>query len=345
MNLVRKLCTKRVLVCPGQGIFNAECLGLFNAFSKKSKTIKSYLETADQSLQSPISQIITENSSLDGSILQKTSIQQPLLILADYIIMQALREFYHVDLLQGPKKVDLAVGHSLGEITALTVQNSLKLSTALELAEKRGLFMEETVAELGGGFKMYALVFPASMFEFVRKNLVSAKNVCISNINGYEQIAITGKKKDCESAIEALKASMMEKDAKMARRLKAVDLMVSIPFHNTALDPVKEKLSMYLKDITNSPLSVPIVSNINGQIQHTVADHLRNVLDVTSKPVNFVSCLETILQGEERVEFINLGPGKVTFNLIKKFAANKGKDVGNYLVDNTDGMDELARVW
>ncbi|OWB82106.1 catalytic activity protein [[Candida] boidinii] len=378
-----------VLVTPGQGNFNVDSLALFNKY-RDLPGVKSLLAEADESLPIDITQyirdlsVVKEISNLGkASPLQKTSIQQPLLILTSKITNEILKELHGVDLFNLPPqselKPDFMIGHSLGEISSLVLQDHLCFENGLKLAHKRGKLMEEIISKLtqsgssnnvdDEAYTMMVLMFQSSIYQNLLKEmkklsvLQDENTVGISNINNFQQIVISGKKYIISQKIEELKINLA-KNHVWKGRIRPIDLNVKVPFHHPILRPIQNELSDLFDEYLDldEELVIPVISNLNGQVTTSLKGQVANIVEVTSKPVLFVNCLEKSLSEtiskdsndkQSKIRFINFGPGNVTHGIISKFI-NDYKIVRkfdihdrieNLSLDNEANIEQVSKLY
>ena len=120
------------------------------------------------------------------------------------------------------------------------------------------------------------------------------------NFNCPGQIVIAGSTK----AVEEAAAAMKEAGAK-----RAILLHVSAPFHSTLMEPAAKRLAEVLDDITISDAKIPVVANVNGQIETSAADIKANLVKQAASPVLWIDCTKT-MQAFGAETFVELGPGK-----------------------------------
>ncbi|ODV93290.1 hypothetical protein PACTADRAFT_77639 [Pachysolen tannophilus NRRL Y-2460] len=391
-NWVRMLSTKvstssrTIIVTPGQGIFKKESIEFLTKYLKSTdedsiisptlhENVNNLMETSNKVCGFNISKYLTDLDNLSGSDLQKTSIQQPLMILTDAIINQILKDQFELDIYDDEKyQVDYTLGHSLGEITNLVLQETISFEDGIKLAHERGILMEKLIGDVlskkNEGYKMYVLMVRPQLFDATLFFLKQNKDINISNINSSEQIVISGLNSDVLKAINGLKSCLKNHDSKF--KLKPIDLNVEIPFHNAILKPiVKDLNNMIINDDIKSvaPLTrwlpIPAISNLDGSINKNSSDYIAKILAVTYQTIDFKKCLETILAkaetealatdnnhenyGISTLNFINFGPGNVTKNLISRFFKNNDNElnrlkltINNYSLDSDDNIHEFV---
>lgn len=221
--------------------------------------------------------------------------------LTTFLLSYATYQVY----LQKFESVPFAVcGHSLGEITALTVSNAISFKDALKIIQKRGLLMSDDSKVKKG--KMLA-VFNISIQKL--ENLCNdIRNTCgyitIANHNSSSQYILSGE----NSAIENLKEKLKNEIV--------FPLKVSGAFHSELMRPIAEEFYNYLKKFQYSPLMIPIISSVDGKIYDNldIASHLK--LQLTSS-VYWKKVMKTFkdLNIDEAIE---IGPKEVLAKFVKE---------------------------
>ena len=128
------------------------------------------------------------------------------------------------------------------------------------------------------------------------------------NFNCPGQIVIAGSTK----AVEEAAAAMKEAGAK-----RAILLHVSAPFHSTLMEPAAKRLAEVLDDITLSDAKIPVVANVNGQIETSAADIKANLVKQAASPVLWIDCTKT-MQAFGAETFVEVGPGKTLCGFNRK---------------------------
>ena len=206
--------SKTALIFPGQG---SQYMGL----GKDSWGLSSYAEEiykiASSILEYDIKDICFNATEED---ISNTKYAQPAIFIHSILAYFKLKE----------KKIhfEKVSGHSLGEITALTVAKAISIKDAFKIIKVRASKMELSGIEKPG--RMLALINPTN--EQLNK-ICNIKSIVIANINSPRQIVLSGE----ESSIdEALKLS------KEINIPKAIKLNVSGAFHSPLMSDVRGHL-------------------------------------------------------------------------------------------------------
>ena len=198
-------------------------------------------------------------------------------------------------------KADVAVGNSLGELSALHWAKVFDEASIINLAKVRGRGM----AELGDSTGKMASIFTN---EETVKGLLNGRVVVISGINSPNQTIVSGEDLGVEDVIK--KANK--------RGIKTVPLPVSHAFHSPLVAKAVDPLENYLQNQVLAPIEKSIVSTVTGRFL-TPEDDLRSLLikQVTS-PVRF---LEAVSLAQENVDlFIEVGPGHILGRIVSSFS-------------------------
>jgi [acyl-carrier-protein] S-malonyltransferase len=133
-----------------------------------------------------------------------------------------------------------------------------------------------------------------------------------ANFNCPGQITIAG---ETAAVNEAMKLAT-EKGAK-----RAMLLAVSAPFHCSMLKPAGEMLRVELDKVNINPMSIPVVTNVTGDVVASENDVKELLVKQVSSSVLWEDCVQTLVkQGVDT--FVEIGPGKVLSGFIKKIDRN-----------------------
>jgi len=187
----------------------------------------------EQALNWSLKDVVLTN---DKEEITKTNIAQPYIFAISYCYgLEAIKKF-------GNPRV--AIGHSLGEYTALALGEYISFSDALKIISVRGDAMQKAVENSG---TTMAAVLSSELDKTV--NSVSELNVQgveinISNYNDATQIVISGKYED----IDYLKSNPKALNAK-----RVIPLDVAGAFHSPVVTPAKKDVEEVLGNIEFKP--------------------------------------------------------------------------------------------
>ena len=214
----------------------------------------------------------------------------------------------------------VAVGHSLGEFTALHWSGALEETDLLRLAQVRGAAMADLGSPTGA---MVAIEAPWLKV----KSLLNGHAATIVGYNSPKQTVVAGESAD----VNALARSAL------AHGWPARMLPVSHAFHTALVSAAVPVLAEHLAQISFAAPERLVISTVTGQ-RIEAGDDLRELLcrQVTS-PVRFERALRVLLNGGEtagekrKLEFqtghavdllIEVGPGQVLSGLVRETVRN-----------------------
>ena len=285
---------KTAFVFPGQG---AQKVGMIKDLYDNYAVVKELFEEADDALHFSLTKLIFEGPDEE---LMKTSNTQPAILTASTACCRVLQ--------QEGLTPDIAAGHSLGEYSALVAAGSLSFADAVRTVRLRGQFMQEAVPLGEGGMAAILGLDDEKIKEICAQVSAQGGVVQAVNFNCPGQTVIAGSAKTVETAVDALKAAG-------ARR--AVMLHVSAPFHSTLMEPAARRLAEVLDTITIRDAQIPVVANVNGQMETKAADIKEALVRQAASPVLWIDCTHTMQQfGAEA--FVEVGPGKTICGFNRK---------------------------
>ena len=215
-----------------------------------------------------------------------TDVAQPAIVRASIERLKELRALGIV--------AHCAIGHSLGELTALYWSGALDEQQLLDLATYRGAAMQQ----LAGDGAMAAL----SCNEAIATSLLEGHAV-IAATNGPEQTVISGPAASVERTMERAKA----------RGIGATRVPVNAAFHSPMMQPAAGALRDYVRALAPKPAGRGIFSTVTGSWL-TADTELPEVLaGQLTAPVRFREAVDAI--ANEADLFIEVGPGRVLTNL------------------------------
>src|SRR5215475_11806123 len=282
---------KIALLFAGQG---AQCVGMGQDLAEQFPVAADLFRQADEILGRNLSGI-----AWTGPIeeLTKTSNCQPALYVHSLAALMALRE------VMGELPFGGAAGLSLGEITAHAAAGTFDFETGLELVQKRGEFMDEACETTQGG--MAAMI--GGLENDVRR-LAADEDVDIANINAPNQIVISGRLANVETAVGVAKEYGIG---------RATMLNVAGAYHSRLMELAYMKLEKVLADVPMQSPRFPVISNVTGEEAKTSQEIRQTLRDQVVGTVRWTDCMQRLINlGCDF--FIELGPGNVLAGLLKR---------------------------
>jgi len=232
--------------------------------------------------------------------LNMTERTQPLLLAASVAIWRVWQQ-------QKTERPALMAGHSLGEWSALVCAEVVAFTDAIRLVQLRGKYMQEAVPAGVGAMAAIIGLDDQSIVDAC-KTAEEGEEVSAVNFNSPGQVVIAGH----VSAVDRAIALCKEKGAK-----KAMTLAVSAPFHSALLKPAADRLAEDIAGVTFASPIIPIVHNVNAQIETDPEQIKLRMIEQIYHPVLWVDCINILVE-KGVTSVVECGPGKVLSGLIKR---------------------------
>ncbi|GHS88640.1 malonyl CoA-acyl carrier protein transacylase [Campylobacterota bacterium] len=296
---------KIAYIFPGQG---SQALGMGKSFIESFDQAKDMLSEANEALGYDLGKVLVDN---EGDRLGKTAFTQPAIL---FVSLAAYRLFES----EMPIRPVYALGHSLGELTAVSAMGGLSLTDAVKTASERGKAMQAACEGINAGM-MVALGLSDEVIEAVcAAARADQKQVWAANFNCDGQVVIAGIKSDLETLVEPIKAAG-------AKRAMLLDM--SVASHCPLLKEAQEPLKNLLKEKLSANLIAPIISNATTAAYTAKSDAIELLGDQLVKPVLY---RKSIAQIEAEVDlFIEFGHGGVLKGLNKKITQKETIAIAN----------------
>jgi [acyl-carrier-protein] S-malonyltransferase len=265
-------------------------------FYENFSVARRVFEEAEDSLRFSISKLCFEGPE---ETLKLTENTQPAMLTASIAALRVLETEKGIT-------PQFSAGHSLGEYSALVASGALAFPEAIRIVRLRGKFMQEAVP-VGEGAMAALLGMEREQVERLCEEVSSGEVLTPANFNCPGQIVIAGHSKAVERAIEKVK-----QEGK-----KAVLLPVSAPFHSPLMKPAGERLEKALEEISVNDLKIPVVTNVEAEV-NTLKERVKGLLVAQmSSPVRWEESMRKMCEkGIEKV--LEIGPGKVLSGLMKR---------------------------
>lgn len=309
---------KCAFLFPGQG---SQAQGMGQDFFNNSDIAKEMIAEASARTGIDFENLLFE----ENDKLEKTKYTQPAILLVSAIAHKLFEN-------EIPMKPVYALGHSLGEFSALVSVGAIDAIDAVELVNLRGKLMAEACAGQDVGMLVSLGLDDDKVEEICNVQREAGLKVWPVNYNAAGQIVIAGIKPD----LEVLAPILKEAKAKRAMLLN-MSVASHCPLLESAIVPLADKLTEVLKD----EFIAPVVSNVTAKTYNTKAE----ALDLLPKQlVSPVLYKQSIANFDDDVDcYIEFGHGGVLKGLNRK-ATTKPHFVVSDMASLATAIEEIAKL-
>ncbi|MFJ6836968.1 ACP S-malonyltransferase [Streptomyces sp. NPDC091209] len=206
----------------------------------------------------------------------------------------------------------VCAGHSLGEYAALTAAGVLEPEDGARLVAERGAAMAEanrltpgTMAVLVG-----TDIVPRAQRLAARMRAVRQAQVWVANINGAEQVVISG----AVDAVETLAEAVARDGA------RAIRIPVGGAFHTPLMAPAAPRLAEAVARTPLHPAHCPVIANVDARAHLHHHERWRvMMLRQLVMPVRWAGSMRSltaVVRG--RLRLVEVGPGSTLANLARR---------------------------
>ena len=285
------------IVFPGQG---SQFAGMAQDFYENFVVAKNVFENVEDTTKIRIKDIIFTN---EDNLLDITQYTQLSIFTVSIAIFEVFKHVFD------KAAINFALGHSLGEYSALVASRAISLKECSDILKTRGELMQNAYPENKSGM---AAVLGLNCIEI--ENIINGNslNVEIANDNAPGQVVISGIVKNINTAERIL----IENGAK-----KVIYLNVSAAFHSTIMKKAEKEMKNYLSriDFNNSVYS--IISNYTATASNEKKILFENLSNQMSNKVRWTESIKLLDKMGEKI-IIEIGPSKVLSGLIKRISNN-----------------------
>lgn len=299
---------------PGQG---SQTVGMAKDICERFDAAARVFEVVDAALGYPLSDLCFNGPEDE---LQRTTNLQPALVATSSAILAALRQCY-----PGLTQPSFGAGHSLGEYSALVAAGALPVEDAVRIVRLRGQAMQDAVPEGEGA--MLALIggTPDAAHDLCSE-ASQGQVLSPANFNSPGQVVIAGAREAVDRARQLAKT----------KRLRAIPLKVSAPFHCSLMRPAAERMRVVLGGAHFGTPEFPVFANVDAKPNHDPA----RIADLLTRQIEGAVQWEQIVLGLAAAgvtHALEIGPGKVLAGLV-------AKTTSEVQVLSVSDLDSLASV-
>ncbi len=287
------------VIFPGQG---SQFIGMGKDFNDNFDSARQVFEEIEDYSSINIREIIFDNKDNKLDLTQYTQI---CIFATSYAIFQTYIRENQINV----ENVNIMMGHSLGEYTALACSNKINLKDCSLILKKRGELMNSAVNPNESG--MVALIGKDS--DSVQKIITDNKlNLEIANDNSPMQIVISGSKDELIKS----KNFFLNNNIK-----KFINLNVSAAFHSNFMLNAQNKLNIDIEKLNFLENEIKIISNYDANLHRDTSLIKKNLQNQMANKVNWTKSVKKLNEiGEKKI--IEIGPNKVLSGLINRISKN-----------------------
>ncbi len=233
---------KRVaFIFPGQG---SQAIGMGRSFFDESTIAREMFEASSDRVGFDFKELLFEKNDR----LEQTAYTQPAILLVSIIAHKLFENEMSI-------KPIFALGHSLGEFSALCSVGALDYVDGVELVHQRGIAMSGACRDIDAGMMALIGLSDEKIEQITKSARDHGKSVWAANYNSDGQVVIAGIRSDLVE---------LEGEFKSAGAKRALLLNMSVASHcpllESAVEPLKDKMQSMIKD----EFIAPIVSNVTA---------------------------------------------------------------------------------
>ena len=281
------------LIFSGQG---AQKVGMGKTLFEQSAAARALYGEANSVLGWDLARTCFEGPETD---LTQTKVCQPALFVHGLALLAAIRE--QNKLPAGEPK--MALGLSLGEVTAYCAAGVFDFATGLRVVAERGRLMQQACEQTTGGMAAIMGEERAKVYELCREFDIEA-----ANFNAPGQIIVSGEKTKVDAAVAAAK----ERGIK-----KIIPLNVAGAYHSRLMEPARAAFAAFLETVTFQAPKFTVFTNTTGQTVASPADLKAALVKQVVSSVLWEDCMRAAAAAGA-TEFWELGPGGVLAGLARR---------------------------
>lgn len=275
------------------------------ALAESSPAAAAVFEAADAALGEPLSTLAWEGPE---DRLNLTEQAQPALLATSVAFLEAMRERAAATGQEPPAPAYLA-GHSMGQYSALVAAGVVDLADGIRLVRERGRQMQASGSGRDGAMAAILGLDEAAIPALVERAAAHG-TFGVANRNAPGQVVVSGERRAVEAAAEIAK----ELGAK-----RAIVLPVSVAAHSPLMVEAAEGMRAVLADVAFRDPAVPLLANADARPLTTAEACRGELVEHLTTGVDWVRAVESMAAAGVDT-FVEVGPGKVLTNLIKRIA-------------------------
>jgi len=275
----------------GQG---AQKVGMGKDLYENSDDARCFFDEADALLGWKLSEICFEGPA---EALTETRVCQPALYVHGYTVFSLMEKKGAL------KDAIVAMGLSLGEVTACAAAGVVDFETGLKIVAERGRLMQEACEASKGSMAAVIGVEREKVADFCEE-----MGVQMANLNCPGQIVISGEK--------ALIAKSVEEGKSRGFR-RVMELNVAGAYHSRLMEPARERFAQFLEPLSFAEPNLSLFTNTTGLVVSDPEDIKEALVKQVVSSVLWEDCMKNAAS-EGVKNFVELGVGGVLKGHVKR---------------------------
>lgn len=305
---------KIAVIFAGQG---SQAIGMGKDFYENSDIAKEMFKRAGERVGINFEELIFSENEL----INQTQYTQPAILLTQMVAYRLFRN------LCPDIKIELFLGHSLGEFSALCASGAIDYVDAIELVHRRGQLMQDACSDIEAGMMVLLGLDDESVEKICFDAQADGKKVWPANYNQDGQLVVAGMKADLIS---------LEQIFKDAGAKRAMLLNMSVASHCDLLASAQIPLSSLMVSMIEDSFEAPVISNVTTKPYSSKNEAVELLTEQLVKPVKYKQSIEEI---SDKVDIaIEFGNGATLKGLNKKIA----KDLETLNIFDMSSLSEVV---
>ena len=291
---------KTALIFPGQG---SQYIKMGLEFYESYSESKEIYNQLDHTLERDLTNLIFYGNE---SELSETQNSQPAIMATSTAIFRALVS----ENLLPEGSFQAVAGHSLGEYSALVANGGIGFNDSVRLLKIRSKAMQDSMPVGTGG--MIALIgCERDIIDNAIKSASQDGKIYLANDNADGQIVLSGEINAIEYILQ---------NAKSLNIRRAIKLPVSAPFHCELMRHAAQILQVEINKINFNKFDADLYSNVTS-MKCTENEIAQLLIDQVVSVVKWRKIMQNMIK-DGYSKFIEIGPGNVLTNLVKRMSKN-----------------------
>ena len=308
---------KTALIFPGQG---SQYIGMGIEFFESYSESREIYDQLNHTLDRDLTNLIFYGNA---SELSETQNSQPAIMATSVAIFKALLS----ENLLPEGSFQAVAGHSLGEYSALVANGGISFNDSVRLLKIRSKAMQDSMPVGTGG--MIALIgCEKGIVDDAVKSASEYGKIFLANDNADGQIVLSGE----INAIE-----FISENAKSLNIRRAIKLPVSAPFHCELMRNAAQILQVEINKINFNKFNADLYSNVTS-IKCTENEIAQLLIDQVVSIVKWREIMQNMIM-DGYSKFIEIGPGNVLTNLIKRTS----KNIHAFSISKIEDLEKLEK--